>query len=98
MFILANLFESLAHLLDVVITLYIWIVIIRAVLSWINPDPYNPIVRFLYNITDPVLHRIRRYLPPMGGFDLSPLVLIFGLYFIELFLVRTLYDLARVMR
>ncbi len=98
MFIFANLLEAVARLLDLVITLYMWMVIIRALLSWVNPDPYNPIVRFLASVTDPILFRIRRYVPPMGGFDLSPLILIFGLYFLESFLVRTLYDFSRLMR
>ena len=98
MFIFANLIEAIASILNLVITLYIWAVIIRAILSWVNADPYNPIVRFLVTITEPVLYRIRQYLPPMGGIDLSPLVLILVLYFLQSFLVRTLHDLASVMR
>ncbi len=98
MFIFANLIEAIASILNLVITLYIWAVIIRAILSWVNADPYNPIVRFLVTITEPALYRIRQYLPPMGGIDLSPLVLILVLYFLQSFLVRTLHDLASVMR
>jgi len=98
MFIFANLIQAVAQILDIAITLYIWIVIIRAILSWVNPDPYNPIVRFLYGITDPVLYQIRRFVPVMGGIDLSPIILIFGLLFVKSFLVQTLYDLARVLR
>ena len=94
MFILANFLNAIAQILDVILTLYMWAVIIRAVLSWFSPDPYNPFVRFLHSITDPVLARVRRYLPIMGGLDLSPLVVIFAIYFIQLFLVRTLRDIA----
>lgn len=98
MFILANLLNAIAQLLDVTLTLYMWAVIIRAVLSWISLDPNNPFVRFLHSITDPVLARIRRYVPTMGGLDLSPMVVILGIYFIQLFLVSTLRDLADVLR
>ncbi len=98
MFIFANFIEAIAQILSIAINLYIWIVIIRAILSWVNPDPYNPIVRFLYGITDPVLYYIRRFVPVMGGIDLSPIILIFGLLFVKSFLVQTLFDLARVLR
>jgi YggT family protein len=71
-----------------------WIIIIRAILSWVNPDPYNPIVRFLHQITEPVLNPIRRRLPFMGGVDISPIVVIFAIIFLQIFLVRTLSDIA----
>ena len=98
MFILANLFEALAKLSELVLTLYMYAVIARAIISWFSIDPYNPIVRFLYKITEPVLDKIRRFMPVMGGIDLSPLVLIFGLYFVNIFLVSTLYNFADVFR
>ncbi|HDD43385.1 MAG TPA: YggT family protein [Candidatus Desulfofervidus auxilii] len=95
MFILANFLKALASVLDVVLTFYMWIIIIRALISWVNPDPYNPIVRFLYAVTEPVLSQIRRYLPVVfGGFDLSPLIAILGVLFLQKFLVSTLYQLA----
>jgi YggT family protein len=73
-----------------------WIIIARAVISWVNPDPYNPIVRFLYNITDPVLLAIRRRLPlSFGGIDFSPIVVILVIIFLQRFLVASLHDLAR---
>ncbi len=73
-----------------------WIVIARAVISWVSPDPYNPIVRFLYAATEPVLYRLRRYLPLYaGGIDFSPIVVIVAIYFLQSFLVQSLYDLAR---
>jgi YggT family protein len=57
---------------------YTWVVIIRAVITWVNPDPYNPIVRILHQLTEPLLRPIRRLVPPhkLGGLDLSPLILI----------------------
>jgi YggT family protein len=70
--------------------IYAYIVVARAILSWVNPDPYNPIVRFLYGATEPVLQRIRRILPlQAGGIDFTPMVLIFALFFVSNFL-RTL--------
>jgi len=94
MFVFANLLEALAQILNVGLEIYFWILIIRALISWVNPDPYNPIVRFLYQATEPVLERIRRVLPVMGGLDLSPLIAILAIMFIKRFLVATLIDIA----
>jgi YggT family protein len=74
------LLSSLAEVINLVFQIYIFIVIGRAIISWVNPDPYNPIVRFLYNATEPVLRRLRRLIPlQFGGIDFSPLVLLLGL-------------------
>jgi len=73
----------MVRLLDFAITIYIWIVIIRVILSWVNADPYNQIVQFFVRATEPVLSKIRQFIPPVGGLDLSPLVLIFALYIIR---------------
>ena len=82
--IMGSLFAAVVRIINLGITLYIYIVIASALISWVNPDPYNPIVHFLRNATDPLLDRIRRVLPvQMGGFDLSPIVLIFGLYLVS---------------
>ena len=95
MFVAKNLLVAVATILDVALTAYMWILIIRAVLSWVSPDPYNPIVRALYSITDPVLSWLRRRLPLMaGGIDFSPMVAILPVYFFRLFVVKTLFDLA----
>jgi YggT family protein len=75
-----------------------WIVIIRALLTWVNPDPRNPIVRFLYNATEPVLYRVRRAIPSFGGIDFSPLVVILAIMFLQTFLVGSLHDLAARLR
>jgi|GEM_PF-67009 len=94
--VFANLVLIIAKLLDLGIDLYVIVIIIRAILCWFNPNPYNPGMMFLTKITDPVLERIRRLLP-LGsgvGLDLSPLIAIFGLLFIKYFLVSTLYDIS----
>ncbi len=96
MFALANFLGALAHVIDVVLTVYMWLIIARAILSWVNPDPYNPIVRFLYNVTEPVLGWFRRIIPlQFGGVDLSPLAVLLVIVFLQKFLVATLLDLAR---
>ncbi len=94
MFVLSNLLSATARVLDLLLWLYMWIVIIRALISWVNPDPYNPIVRFLYQATEPVLYRVRRYLPYTGGIDFSPLIVILIIIFLQAFLVNTLHELA----
>ena len=98
MFVLSNLLTAIASVLGMVLTLYMYIVIARALVSWVNPDPRNPIVRFLYNATEPLLHRVRRVVPFMGGIDFSPLVVIVGIYFLQSFLVTTLVEVAVRMR
>jgi YggT family protein len=95
MFIIGNLFIALATVLNYVLQLYMYVIIIRAILSWINPDPYNPIVRFLYNITDPVLYAIRRRLPVFfGGIDFSPWVVVLAILFLQKFLVPSLLEMG----
>jgi len=99
MFILANFVLATARVLDVVLYLYMWIVIARALISWVNPDPSNPIVRFLYNATEPLLYRVRRSFPFFpGGIDFSPLIVIIAIYFLQAFLVQSLRDLAFAIR
>ncbi len=87
---------SIARILELAFTIYIFIVIARALISWVNPDPYNPIVRFLHNMTDPALYRIRRVLPflQMGGLDLSPIALLLLLSVVQQLVVGFLYRLA----
>jgi YggT family protein len=98
-FLLTNLLIAVAQVLDYVLWAYIWILFGRVVVSWVNADPYNPIVRFLYNATEPVLQRLRRLLPlTAGGFDLSPIVAWIGIVFLQRFLVHSLYDLAYAIR
>lgn len=95
MFVVANFLAGLAQILDLALNIYFWLILARAVLSWVNPDPYNPIVRFLYGATDPVLYWIRRKVPVVfGGIDFSPIVVILVISFLRLFLVQSLIDLA----
>jgi YggT family protein len=99
MFILANFLGAVAQALTLVLQLYMWIVIARALISWVNPDPGNPIVRFLYHATEPLLYRVRRAVPFFaGGIDLSPLLVLVAIYFLQAFLVQSLLDLARTLR
>ena len=98
MFVVSNLLLAITRLLELVLWAYVWILIARAVLSWVNPDRYNPIVRFLYRVTEPVLRPIRDRLPMFGGLDLSPMVVILAIYFLESFLVSSLRDLALSLR
>jgi YggT family protein len=99
MFILSNFLTALASVLNMLLSVYMWIIIIRALVSWVNPDPYNPIVRFLYSATDPLLYRIRRLLPlSFGGIDFSPVLVIAGIIFLQTFLVQSLLDLSRELR
>ncbi|MFH1021692.1 MAG: YggT family protein [Pseudomonadota bacterium] len=82
MFVIGNFLGALATLLDFALSAYMWVIIGRAIISWVNADPYNPIVRFLYEITEPLLSRIRRVVPIFGGgLDLSPMLLILALIF-----------------
>ncbi|MBF0171732.1 MAG: YggT family protein [Nitrospinae bacterium] len=90
MYVIGNFFIAAGQVIGMVLSLYVYVVIARALISWVNPDPYNPIVQFLNRITEPVLRPIQKAIPPMGGLDLSPLILIFGIYFVKMFAVTTL--------
>jgi YggT family protein len=94
-FALRHLIAALASILDLALNIYMWLIIARALLTWVNPDPYNPIVRFLYNVTEPVLGYLRRRVPLVfGGLDLSPLLVLAAIFFLQRFLVATLMELA----
>jgi len=95
MFVLGNLLGALALVIDYVLRIYSWIIIARVVISWVNADPYNPIVRAIVSVTEPVLSRIRRALPVYGGgIDFSPIVVFIGIMFLQSFLVQTLQQIA----
>jgi len=99
MFAVSNFILALARLLDLALWAYVWIIIARALISWVSPDPFNPIVRFLYRATEPVLRPIRRRLPTFAmGLDLSPMIVILVIYFLQSFLVESLRDLAVSLR
>lgn len=96
MLILANLFEAIAVVLDYALTFYMWVVVAGAVLSWVSPDPYNPIVRFINMATEPVFYQIRKRLPVnFGGLDISPVIVILAIIFLQTFVVNSLHGLAR---
>ncbi len=95
MFIIANFLAAIAKILSIGLSLYMWIIIGRAIISWVNPDPYNPIVKFLNSATEPVLYQIRRRIPIyLGGIDFSPIIVILVIVFLQTFLVQTLIQLA----
>lgn len=94
--ILATFIQAIAQILSMVINIYIWVVIISALLTWVNPDPSNPIVQILNRLTEPVYAFVRRYIPTtIGGIDLSPIIIILALQFLDLFLVKVLFNLAQ---
>lgn len=96
MLVLANFFEAIAVVMDYALTFYMWIVVAGAVLSWVNPDPHNPIVRFINNATEPVFYQIRKRLPVnFGGLDISPVIVILVIIFLQTFVVNSLHGLAR---
>ncbi|MFA5059169.1 MAG: YggT family protein [Candidatus Omnitrophota bacterium] len=97
MFVLSNLIIALTRVLDVLLTLAYWLILIRALISWVNPDPFNPIVQFLYRTTEPVLNPVRRLLPSLG-IDISPIIVFFIIMFLRSFLVTTLLEIAYRLR
>ena len=91
MFVFGDLIIAVAKIADMLLGLYKWVIIISALISWVNPDPYNPIVRFLYSVTEPVLRPIRKLIGyRLGPIDISPLIVILVIIFIQSFLIRTL--------
>ncbi len=96
MFIVGYFLIAVAKVLDFVLLFFMIVVIARAVLSWVSPDPYNPIVRFINNVTEPVLYQIRTKLPVVfGGIDLSPIIVFAVIMFLREFLVNSLARLAQ---
>lgn len=99
MFVVENLIVALAKIIDLALTVYIWIIIARALISWVNPDPYNPIVTFLYRATEPVLAPVRRLIPIRGlGIDIAPIIVIMIIYFLQMFLVKTMMQMTGYIR
>jgi len=95
MFVLGNLIIAIGDILDIALTVYMWILIISAIISWVNPDPYNPIVRTLYLLTEPVLRPIRRIIGyRLGPLDISPMIAILAIYFIKKFLIVSIIELG----
>lgn len=98
MFVFGNIILGIAKVLNMVLDIYLWVIIIRALISWVNPDPYNPIVQLLHRMTEPVLRPLRKLVPPYRiGVDLSPLIAILIIYFLQFALINTLYRIGRSM-
>jgi YggT family protein len=98
MIIFSNFLIAIAKVLDIVLTIFMWIVIARAVLSWVSPDPYNPIVRFIHQVTEPVLYQIRRRIPvSFGGIDFSPILVFLAIIFLQRFVVSSLLQMAQTL-
>jgi YggT family protein len=96
---ISNLLAAVAKVLDIALTIFMWIVIARAILSWVSPDPYNPIVRFINNVTEPVLYQVRRRIPlSFGGIDFSPIIILLAVIFLQQFVVQSLYQFAMTLR
>jgi len=99
MFILGNFIAAVAHILDIILNIYLWVIIMRALISWVNPDPHNPIVRLLYQLTEPVLAPVRRLIPLRNiGIDFSPVIVLILIIFLQSFLVTSLIQLSRGFR
>ena len=99
MYFFANFLSALATVLGIALEIYMWVIIARALISWVSPDPYNPVVRFLHSITEPVLYRVRKAVPMHGmGLDLSPILVILAIYFLQIFLVQSLQMTAAQLR
>jgi YggT family protein len=96
MYFIGYFLLAATRIVSMILTLYLWIIIARAVLSWVNPDPYNPIVRFIHNVTEPVLRPVRQRLPiSYGGIDFSPMVVLLAIMFVSYWLVPSLENLGR---
>ena len=93
---ISNFLVAVTHVFDVLMTILYWLILIRALISWVSPDPYNPIVQFLYKTTEPILYPIRKILPLSlrFGIDISPIIAFLAIMFLKSFLVNTLLDLA----
>ena len=99
MFIFGNFIIAVANILDIILGIYKWIVIIAALISWVNPDPYNPVVKLLYSVTDPLFKPIRRLIGyRLGPVDISPLIIIFAIIFIQRFLITSLIEIGFKMK
>lgn len=98
MFVVANLIAAVAQVVDIFLSVFWWLLLIRVLASWFSPSPFNPLVQFLYRATEPILEPIRRILPQMGVIDLSPIIAFVAIVFLRSFLVQTLMDIAYRLR
>jgi YggT family protein len=95
MFVVGNFIVAVATIFDYILTIANWLIIIRALISWVNPDPYNAIVQFLYKVTEPLLAPFKKLFPAYAiGIDISPIFALVAIWFLKLFLIRTLLGIA----
>ena len=95
MIVLSTFLLAFAQILDMIVNIYIWVIIINSLISWVRPDPYNPIVQVLNRLSEPAYNLIRRFIPTViGGIDLAPIIIILFLQFISLFFVKLVYTFA----
>lgn len=100
MFVFGNILLGIARVLDIILSLYFWIVIIAVLLTWVRPDPYNNIVRMFYSLTEPAFYRVRKLLPftLVGGLDLSPIVVLIIIQLLQTIVVRSLFQYAGMLQ
>ncbi len=100
MFILSNFISSVTHILDILLNLFFWLVVFRALISWVNADPANAVVQFLYKTTEPVLAQVRKRLPLnfQLGIDISPVIVVLAIIFLKSFLIKSLFDISNWIR
>jgi len=92
---LGSIIVGLGGIVHSLLTLYIWVVIIAALLTWVRPDPSNPVVQLLYRLTEPAYALVRRNIPTVfNGIDLAPLVIIIGLQVVDVIVTKLIYALA----
>ena len=95
MFVFGNFVTTLGYILDMLLTVYFWVIFVRVFLSWVRPDPYNPLVRTICKLVDPITYRISRIIPTrVGMVDLAPFILMLIIIFFQKFLVRTIFDIG----
>jgi len=95
MLLFGNLLITIAEIVNMLLNLYYWVAIIAALISWVNPDPYNPVVKFLRTVTEPVFRPIRRLIGyRLGPIDISPIIVILGIFFIQKFLIRSIIEIG----
>ncbi len=99
MIVLANTLTAIAIVLGSLLKIYFWVVLISAILSWVRPDPYNPIVRTLRTLTEPVYYRIRKVLPftYTSGIDFSPIIVLLGIELVDRIVVTSLLEYAQTL-
>ena len=99
MFVFGKLFIAVAYVLKIALDIYFWVILIRVILSWVRPDPYNPIVRAIYSLVDPITYRISRIIPTRAGqIDFSPFILMLIIVFLQRFLIETLFSIGHRLR